>query len=284
MENKEDVKEPTSVTVEKTTIQEPKETGSPEKSARDIFYDSVREFAPDGKYDDDENEYYAKGNEMISALKEKGQKYDDISNKLLKRFMEDPEDAAAFLDYADGMPLVSAIVKNKGRDSLKEPAEGEDGWDDFNKAIEERHARSEKNRADAEAEMEKIRAAQETLKKNAEETQARIDALAEKEGWSPEEKEEFTKYLIGDMENIVNGIYSDDTIGRYRKAYRYDDDIAAAREQGEVEGKNAKIDIERKRAQGSGLPNPNGGGGAEEEIKNEITDPTEAWLKSLRHR
>ena len=73
--------------------------------------------------------------------------------------------------------------------------------------------------------------------------------------------------------------------GRFLRARDYDKDVEGAREQGRIDGKNEKIDIEKKRMAGSGLPNANAGGNAYKEVdKQQGGNSTADWLNGMLRR
>ena len=57
-----------------------------------------------------------------------------------------------------------------------------------------------------------------------------------------------------------------------------------ALEQGRVDGRNEKIEIEKKRLSGSGLPNGKTGGNASEEVEKPSMSGTADWLDKIKRR
>lgn len=239
------------------------------KSARDTFREKIG-YTP-GEEDDDEAEF-STANEMMAALEEKGKKYDDLAEKLLKCFSEEPEDSEVIVRWLDGMPLVSAIVAVKGREALQEPAEGDDGYEDFMKVRDEKKANRDKNNALVEE-----------IRKNAEETANAFDKFCAENGLEGDTKDEVWNEMFGDLENISKGKFTPEIMGRYLKARNHDADVAAAMEQGKADGRNEKIEAERKRMQGSGLPNAVGGARADEEV-DAPHNGTADWLSKMTKR
>lgn len=264
-------------TVETTTVS-PEGNGeeaAPQKSHRDTFKESMKGFYPDADFDNEENgdeEMFRSANEMIAALQEKGNKYDEISSRMLNRFKDDASDAQVMIDWLDGDDFVTAVVKNKGEEALSRPNEGDEGYEAYQDAIKSRKEKHAANEALAEE-----------IKKNIDDTIKRLDALAEKEGWTPEEKQEVLDEMFGDLDSISKGNFTDGIMGRYVKARNHDKDVEVALEQGRADGRNEKINAERKRMAGSGLPNSKAGAGLDEEVQIE-SNPTADWLGKFSKR
>ena len=92
------------------------ENGAPvtEPMPRDVFFERIRTNVPDGKFDEDEQEYFRHALSLLEKAEEGSNKYKGMTEKMMRRYQEDPEEVAALLDYMEGMPLVAAIVKHKG--------------------------------------------------------------------------------------------------------------------------------------------------------------------------
>ena len=69
------------------------------------------------------------------------------------------------------------------------------------------------------------------------------------------------------------------------RARNYDADIEGAREQGRIDGRNEKIEVEKKHLAGSGLPNGGAGGNASEEVDAPKSEnKTVDWLDKMSKR
>jgi hypothetical protein len=77
------------------------------------------------------------------------------------------------------------------------------------------------------------------------------------------------------------GKVSKDTLALLKRAVDYDKDVEGAREQGRVDGRNEKIEVEKKRMKGSGLPNTSVGGNASEEVEEKKNNDTADWLSKF---
>ena len=219
-----------------------------EKTPREALHERIRAARPDGKYDEDEDEIYRQAGSWLDELEAGSKSYKDLADKLAARFNEDPEEANAFLDYLEGMHLVAAIRKNMGDEALT-MQEGDEGWDEYQKAGETRKADSERLMGYA---------------KEINENSAASDALFEE--WAgeleldDEQKKAVLDLIQGDLEALMKGKLSKDVLNRYSKAINHDSDVEAAHKQGKVEGRGEAIDAQRKRMKGSGLPGGEAGG------------------------
>lgn len=229
-----------------------------EKSPRDIFYERIRTSAPDGKFDEDEQEYYRKAIEMFEALEDSDSKYKGLTDKMMRRYKDDPEEVAILLDYMEGMPLMAAIRKYKGDEAFT-MKEGDEGWEEY-------QAAGEKRKAD----REKYEQLMGEIKSNTESTVNAFDKWAEGHNLDEAQREEIWKTMNTDLDKMSRGIFDDEIFNRYFKAANYEGDVEGAKAQGEADGKNAAIEAKKEQMKGSGLPGLNNNTGKKEE--RELTD------------
>ena len=242
-----------------------------ERSPRELFYERVRTNIPDGRFDEDEDEYFRGGMNMLDRAEEDSRKYKDLTEKLLRRYKEDPEEVAALLDYIDGMPLAAAIRKHKGDEALT-LKEGDEGWNAFRKAGEERKAERERQ----DAMMKEIDG-------NMSASLEEFDSWAKEQNLDEEQKSAVWDLLTGDLNEMGRGKFGRNVFDRYRDALNRDKDLEGARAQGYAEGKNEKIDERRHDVRGSGLPGVSSS--AVQEIPSESAeDATVAFLNRARRR
>ena len=242
-----------------------------EHAPKDLFYERIRMNIPDGKYDEDEQEYFRRAGELLDKSEAGSKKYEEMTQKLMRRYEEDPEEVAILLDYMDGTPLIDAIVKHKGEEALT-MKEGMEGWDSYQNAVKTR-------KADRENYMKMM----DEIDGNMKASQDEFAAWAEEIGLDDVQKEEVWKAMQGDLDNMSRGKFTKDIYNRYRSALNHDRDVDGAYEQGKADGTNQQIEAKRKEMKGSGLPNGNGGG-ASKEKEEKPTDPTADWLAGFRHR
>ena len=266
---------PTEEKVETTPIEEGQAPESAveaqqERTPRELFYERIRTSRPEAGYDADEEEYYRQTMSMLDELEGKSGQYDQMTQKMSARFNKDPEEAEAFLAYMDGMPLAAAIRRYKGDEALS-MKEGDEGWDEYQKAGKER-----------EEQMASNRAALDQFMQNAKDSDVTMADFIKEAQLDEEGAQAFKDLVVSIANDMAAGKISKDTLVMFKRAMDYDKDIAGAKEQGQVEGRNQKIEVEKKRMQGSGLPNTQAGGNAAEEIEHKESNPTVDFLKRAK--
>lgn len=255
--------------VEEVEVVTPAEGGA-EHTPRELLYERIRTKRPDAKYDDDEEEYYRQTMSMLDELEAKSGEYDKMSDKIMSRFRQNPDEAEAFLDYLDGASLPAAIRRRMGDEALT-MKEGDEGWDEYVKACEERTKQFDENRKALDKYMEDVK-----------ESDAAFTEFVKERGMNDEDAKKFQEVVVSIANDMAAGRISKDTLALLKRATDYDSDVAGAREQGKIDGKNEKIDIESKRMKGSGLPDANAGGTAAEEIVEPDDNATAAWLRGRK--
>ena len=251
------------------------EAAQTEPMPRDLFYERIRTNFPEGKYEEDEQEYYRNANARYDELEKDSKSFKDLTEKLNKRLGADPQEAEVMLDWLDGVDIRTAITRQMGAEALAAPDEGSDEYKAWSEAGEAR----KKELADMKTKVDEYRA-------NAEASAADLDAMAEENKWTPEEKAEVESYVTALLEKVYSGRLDKDFYNMVQHARNYDADIEGAREQGRVDGRNEKIEVEKKHLVGSGLPNAKSGGNASEEVDAKpAANKTVDWLdKMAKHR
>lgn len=267
IEQKNDGKDPSEV------VQAKDGNGVPvtEKMPRDVFFERIRTNVPDGKYDDDEQEYFRHAISLLDKAEVGSKKFEQMTEKLMRRYQDDPEEVAILMDYMEGMPLIEAIIKHKGEEALT-MKEGDEGYEGYKKAIEVRKADRQKyidlmNEVDG----------------NMQATVTDFNEWANELNLDDEQRAELWKVMQSDLDNMSRGKFSKDIYNRYRTALNHDNDIDGAYQQGKADAKNEQIEVKHKQMKGSGLPNGNGGGSTRTETE-KPTDSTANWLAGMIHR
>lgn len=243
------------------------EAAHAEKSPRDIFYERIRTNVPDGKYDDDEMEVYRQAGSLLDKAEEGSKKYDQMIEKLMRRYQDDPEEVSAIMDYIEGTPLIEAIIKNKGEEALT-MKEGDEGWEGYQAAV----AKRKEDRQKAIDTMEEIRG-------NMDATVNEFNSWADDLNLNDEQRAAIWEVMNGDLDMMSKGKFTKDIFNRYNNAIHHDEDVEGAHEQGKAEGKNEAIDVKKTKMKGSGLPAVDAGGAAKEEKK--PLDPREQFAQRM---
>jgi hypothetical protein len=251
------------------------ETGSTEpteRKPRELFYERIRTSRPEANYDEDEEEYSRQAMAMLDEYEGKAGRYDEMSEKMSARFNKSPEEAEAFLAYLDGAPLTSAIRRYMGDEALS-MKEGDERWEDYQRAGKEREEQFASNRA-----------ALEQFMQNAQDSDVTMSDFITEAGLDEEGAQNFKDLVVSIANDMSAGKITKETLMLLNRAMNYEKDIEGSREQGRVEGRNEKIEVEKKRMKGSGLPNAHASGNASEEVDVKQSNSTADWLGKFGSR
>lgn len=243
-----------------------------EPMPKEVFFERIRTGFPDGNFDD-EQEYYRRAMEMMESAEAGNKKYNDFTDKLMRRYKDDPEEVAILMDYVEGMPLIEAIIKHKGEEALT-MKEGDEGWEGYQQAVQSRKA-----------DRERYMSLMEEVKGNLASTVQTFNEWADELGLDDDKRAKIWEIANGDLENMSRGKFTREILDRYRTALDHDSDVEGAYEQGKAEGRNETIEATQAQMQGSGLPGMSAGGAEEKEEKEESEEnPTAKYLAGFRHR
>lgn len=223
------------------------------KSRRDQHLERLRKRYPDKKFEDDE-EIYGQISDDYDQYEQELEGMRGREKRLSDMFAADPRSAQFLTDMHDGKDPVLGLVRNFGveiKDVLDDP-EMQEKIAEANKEYVERVANSRK--LDQEYE------------KNMDATLATLRSFQAERGMGDEEIDRVVDFLLGVVRDGVMGKFSAETLDMACKALNHDQDVAAAGEEGEVAGRNARItETLRKSRKGDGtapLGGKNGQGGA----------------------
>lgn len=209
---------------------------------------------PDKDFSDDESLFgqisddYDASDEELNGYKEREGKFADL-------LTSDPRSASFLVDWKEGKNPLIALIERFGeedfRDALDDPALREQLSEANQKFIE---------RVAKEKELE------EEYNSNITETLDYLDKLQEEDGLSDEEIAETVQFLANIVKDGIVGKFTPESIEMARKALHHDENVAVASEEGEVRGRNAKIEEKlRKKGAGDGLPHLDGKNGVKKE-------------------
>lgn len=198
--------------------------------------------------------------EELKAAHQELADYKEANDTLMDVLEEYPEFMEIIDDVKAGMDFRVALGKHFDPEDLR-VEEDEDVVEDYRKVVEERKQRKQ-DAANRIAEREN----------NWAETQKVFDTTREEIGWDEEKEEGFGTWLSDAINDIAMGKITPELMRKLRHGYIYEEAVAQAREDGEIEGKNAAIEAKRVKAAESSDNMPSGGAGATE-VKEEIVDP-----------
>lgn len=236
-----------------------KEDNQAIKSKRDSFSERLKSKYPDREFADDEA-LFGQINDDYDEYDERLTGYQDREKKLVDMFNSDPRSAQFLSSWKDGNDPVVELVRRFGtdiKDRLDDPE-----W--------------QEQLAEANAEFVKRVAQEEELEAeyntNLDETKENLRTFQGRYGLSDDQLDEVFSVLAGIVGDGLVGKFSVESMELAMKAINHDTDVEDAAAEGEVKGRNAKIDEKlrsRKRGDGvSALNGKNGSAGAARQTPN----------------
>lgn len=213
------------------------------KSRRDQFGERLKKKYPDREYADDEalfgqiNDDYDEYDSQLSGYKER-------ESKLTDMFTKDPQSAQFITDMAQGKDPWVSLISRIGIDGVKDMLDDPSKMDEF--------AKSNKEYVDR---MSKQKGLEEEWEKNMKTTLSMLEQKQQELGLTYEQIDAAADWIKEVTNDAVIGIIKPETIDMALKAINHDADIAAASEEGEIRGKNSKVEAQlRKPKRGDGTP------------------------------
>lgn len=201
----------------------------PIKTKRDLVMEHMASRHPDKDYSDDEA-LYGQIIEDVAQSDDEIAKYKERERALSDMITADPRAAQILVDMRDGKDVAVSLVRRFGmeiKDAIDDP-EMQEAMAEANKEYVERVAK--------EKEYEEI------YKKNLEQTLLDLDAIQKEMGLSDEQAEGALMFLHTISSDGVLGKFSPESIKMALKAMNHDADVAQAAHEGEVKGRNIKIE------------------------------------------
>lgn len=214
-----------------------------QKSKRAVLMERMKARHPDREYADDEALFEQIDSDYAASDEEIG-KYKEREQILTDGFSRDPRAANFFVRLLKGENPWSALVEMVGVDGvaelLNDPAKQEE-FAEANKAYVERLA--------------KEKSLEEEYQVNFAASMKTLEQVQTEQGLSDETIDAAMDMVMGIVNDAIVGKFSRETIETALKAINHDAEVEAAREEGVIAGKNAKIDEKlRKSKAGDGLP------------------------------
>lgn len=211
------------------------------KTKRDLALERMKSRYPDKEFADDEalfgqiNDDYADYDNQLNGYKER-------ESQMANMFAADPRSARFLTDWRKGGDPVILLVKQFGtdiKDALEDP-EKLDAIAEANKEYVERVA--------------KAKELDEAYKANVEQSLEDMAAYQAEKALADEDIDNAFVYLKELANNVIMGKFTKDMLDMAFKALNHDADVAVAAEDGEVRGRNAKIEEKmRQRGKGDGV-------------------------------
>lgn len=221
------------------------------KSNRDRYKERLKTKYPDKEFADDE-ELFGQINDDYDGYDKELSGYKEREKALSDLFASNPRSAAFLTDWRKGEDPIVGMVRKFGDDfkaALEDP-EKQEALAVANKEYAERIAK--------ESEFE------EQYQQNISVTLSTLEQMQQEDGLSDDEIDQAMEFLIGIMKDGLLGKFQRESIQMAIKAIKHDSDVEVANREGEVRGRNSKIEEKlRKGGKNDGTANlagKNGGG------------------------
>lgn len=208
-----------------------------------MLRERVRSRYPDRNFDDDEA-LYSQISDDYDQFDQDLSRYKEREGRISQMFASDPRSAAFLASWGNGGDPAVELVRQFGTE-IKEAIDDPD----------RQEAIAEANREFVER-VAKSRELDQQYADNLQQSLRVLDEYQEANGLTDEQVDEAMSWLIGIVRDGVMGKFSDESINLAMKGMNYDSDVEIAGHDGEVRGRNAKIDERLRRKEVSdGTPN-----------------------------
>lgn len=217
------------------------------KTKRDLLRERMAKKYPDQDFSDDEN-FAGRISDDYDDYDKRIGEYQDREKSLSDMFNADPRSAAFLTDWRQGGDPMIAMIRNFG--------------DDFKAALEDPDKQEEIAAANKEYvdRTAKEKGFEDEYQNNLQQSLSTLDEVQKKNGMSDDQVDDAINFLVGISRDVMMGKFTADALDMAMKAINYEKDVTAAQHEGEVAGKNQKIDMQlRKGSKGDGTAASMGG-------------------------
>ncbi|MCM1356417.1 MAG: hypothetical protein NC212_08440 [Staphylococcus sp.] len=232
------------------------------KSKRDLAVERMKTKHPDRSFDDDESlfgQFYDDYDDYDRQISESSKRIEDLEGRqkaFSDMFTSDPRSARLMMDWKNGGDPAMSLIRIYGDDIL-------DAINDPEK--QEVLAEARKEFADK---LSKEKEYSDLYDKNLPKSLKELERYASEKGVPDEKIDEAMETLATITKDFMLGKITSATIDLMLKAVNYDADVEAAAQEGEVAGRNAKIEEKlRKSKKGDGTAQISGKNGDAPEAK-----------------
>lgn len=209
-------------------------------SKRELALQRLKSKYPEDNFDDDEavfsriNGDYDEYDKKIKAQDERIAGYEADEKSLGDMFSTDPRSAKFLSNWKKGGDPAIALIQEFGNDieEILHDPERQQEVADANKAFAERVAKNKEY--------------EEEYKVNLDQSMQNIEDLKAK-GFTEAEIDDIMQATISIVSDGLRGIFSPETLMMVGKAISHDRDVTNASEEGEIRGRNAKIEEKLKK-------------------------------------
>lgn len=211
------------------------------KSKREQFMDRMRGKYPDKDFSDEES-YFGQINDDYDEYERKIGDYEEKEGKLRDMFASDPRSAQFLTQWRDGKNPVVALVEMYGDDFMEEMRDPE------------KQAEIAQASKDFAERVAKEKDYEEQYRANIQQTIGMLDKMQADEGLSDDDIDQAMEFLVTIMKDGILGKFTPESVRMALKACRYEGDMKQAEMEGEVRGRNERIEEKlRKVRSGDGL-------------------------------
>ncbi len=244
----------------------------PQKSKRDRVIERLRDKYPDASLIEDEDIFGVIDSDYSDMdSREAGRK--ENNEKLNRLFLKNPKFGEFFIEILNNENIDPGIafVKHFGKDILSS-TDDEESMQKIIEANDEYVSKMKRNEELANEQKENL--------KNSEPV---ISDFQKEKGLSDDDMNSLIDDICNNASNIFMGIFTTDVLESAWKAKNYDENMVQAEMEGEVRGKNEKInELKKKNTVPQGMPASIVSKSIE--INSGEKDPTVEWLDSLQAR
>ena len=216
-----------------------------QKTKRELFAERLKSRYPDREFADDEA-MYGQAGEDYDAYENELNGYREREGQMEELFARDPKNAQFLADMAAGKDPWIVVIERLGTDGITEllnDPEKKAAYEEANKRYAERLAKEKEIEAEYDRNMEESQRVREEL-----------DAI------HGVEAVDAALGVIDQMtKDAIMGKVTKEAVEMAMKIVNRDADLANARSEGEIAGRNAKIEERMRRQQtGDGMPQMGG--------------------------
>ncbi len=222
-------------------------TKSPGRRA--AFQERMKKKHPDKQFVDDE-ELFGAIDDDYNDYDDRISQYEDSESKLSSMFGKDPRSARFFSEWAKGGDPAILLVRMFG-DDIKEASDNPEKLEQIEQAQKEYIERVQKDQQ-----------LEDEYKENLKESLSKLEKAQQEHGYSDDDIDKGMAWLQQIVQDAIVGKFAPETLEMALKAINYDNDMSEAGREGEVRGRNTRIEEKlRKPSQGDGTRQLNGKNG-----------------------
>lgn len=216
----------------------PEENPPQTRSKRDILRERVSKKYPDRNFDN-EDDLYDQINTDYDESEKQLESYRSNESKLSDMMTADPRSGSFLMEWMDGANPVLALVNKYGTEFVEYMNDPEH---------QEEVAKAQKEyleRVSKEKELE------DTYKKNLDASIDTLEQTQAENGWTDEQVDAAMQKLFSIVNDAILGKFTTETIQLVMNGENFDQAVAIADEEGELRGRNAKIEEKMRKGKAS---------------------------------